>query len=237
MTVSYTKTIVCLANSRKPPSGRCVAGREVLSHGFGGWIRPVSARPTQEISEEERRYENGRDPRVLDVVSIKMRRPQPQEHQQENHLIDDGYYWARQDAVNWQDLQKAVEDPAGSLWLNGPSSSHGHNDRVPEDRLSSLNRSLYLVRPDGLRLIVAPEGGDFGPERRRVRAEFHLCGHLYRIVVTDPWIESKCLAKPDGEIPLKNALLCVSLGETFHGFAYKLAAAVITPRRAQRARS
>ena len=26
--MGYTKRIVCLANSRKPPSGRCVAGRE-----------------------------------------------------------------------------------------------------------------------------------------------------------------------------------------------------------------
>lgn len=119
--MSYTKTIVCLANSRKPPSGRCVAGREVTSAGFGAWIRPVSARSSQEISEEERRYQDGKDPRVLDIIAIEMTRPQPQHHHEENHLIDDGYYWTKRGTVLWRDLQGAVEDPAGPLWLNGRS--------------------------------------------------------------------------------------------------------------------
>ncbi len=232
MTNRYTKKIVCLANSRKPPSGRCVAGREVTEESFGGWIRPVSARTTQEISLEERRYEAGQDPSVLDVISIEMKNPQPQHHQQENHLIDADRYWVKQGRIGWQRLQSAVEDPAGSLWLNGNSSYNGRNDRVPEASIEGLSRSLYLVRPEQLRLGVASEGGDFGPPRRRVRAKFQLCGHPYCVVVTDPWTESEYLAKDDGEYSVSDALLCISLGETFHGFAYKLAATVITPQRA-----
>ena len=117
--MSYSKTIVCLANSRKPPSGRCVAGREVTPAGLGPWVRPVSARSAREISEEERRYEDGEDPRVLDIIEIEMSRPQPQNHQQENHLIDDGHYWAKRGVVSWADLERLVEDPAG------PSGSMG----------------------------------------------------------------------------------------------------------------
>jgi hypothetical protein len=189
-------------------------------------------RSTQEISEEERRYQDGTDPKVLDIVAITMSAAQPRHHQQENHLIDDGYYWMKQGTVSWHKLQATIEDPAGPLWLNGHSSSCGHNDQVPEDLANNLRRSLYLVRPDELTLAVALEGGDFGPARRRVRARFDLSGHSYCVVVTDPWMERQCLAGSDGETKIEEALLCVSLGESFHGFAYKLAAAVITRKRA-----
>lgn len=231
--MTYKKNIVCLANSRKPPSGRCIAGREVMASGIGSWIRPVSSRPTQEISEEERRYENGRDPKVLDVISITMTRPQPHLHQQENHLIDANYYWTKERRVSGEELQRTTEDPAGPLWINESSSSNGHNDRVPEDRLREMTRSLYLVQPSNLKLMVASEGGDFGPARRRVRAQFDLCGHAYRLVVTDPWAEQKYLAGDDGKDDVGDAMICISLGEVFHGFAYKLAAAVITRQRAE----
>lgn len=231
--MGYTKTIVCLANSRKPPSGRCVAGREMLASGFGDWVRPVSTRPTQEISEEERRYKDGVDPQVLDVIAIPLIKPQPQNHQQENHVIDVDCYWEKKGTVSWSDLQAAVEDPKGPLWLNGYSSSNGENDQIPQSRASKLTRSLYLIRPDVLRLAVASEGGSFGPPRRRVRALFKFFGHRYCLVVTDPQVERDYLRGKDGEFKLDDALLCVSLGESYHGYAYKLAAAVITPKRSR----
>lgn len=228
----YMKTILCLANSRKPPSGRCIAGREVVGSGFGLWIRPVSARPTREISEEERRYQDGAQPRVLEVITVPLSSPAPHMHQQENHVIDDAYYWVRSHCVGWQRLLGAVEHPNGPLWLNGYSSTYGRNDRVDEHQLGGFSRSLYLIRPGVLRLVVATEGAQYGDPRRRVRAHFELNGYAYTVGVTDPVIERDYLAKPNGEYEVDESVVCMSLAEPFHGFAYKLAAAVITPQRA-----
>lgn len=226
------QTIVCLANSRKPPSGgRCVAGRLFQAGRFGIWLRPVSDRTTREISLDERRYENGGDPAVLDIITIHFLRAEPEHYQRENQLIDPDYYWSRSGTITWRELQSAVEDPAGPLWLNGDSSSYGENDRVAEVQAAQLRRSLYLVRPTGLRISVALEGGGMYPARRRVRAIFRLNGHSYCFPVTDPPVESEYLRKPNGTYSLNDALLCISLGELFHGYAYKLAAAVITPDR------
>lgn len=229
----YTKTILCLANSRKPPSGRCIAGRVVAQGGFADWVRPVSERPTREISEEERRFENGRQPRVLDVLAITMRAHVPAGHQQENHEIDAGYYWTKRRAVDWQELLGAVEAVNGPLWTNDSSSYYGTNDRVEAADAARLTRSLYLLRPENLRIVVVVEGAQFNNPRRRVRARFRMSGHDYSVIVTDPVVEAQYFALPDAEYPQPEAVVCMSLGDLHtDGFAYKLAAAVITPQRA-----
>jgi hypothetical protein len=228
--VSYTKTIVCLANSKKFGSGRCVAGREVVPKAFGDWVRPVSARPSQEVSEEERQYENGQDPRVLDIIAVEMIRAQPEHHQQENQLIDPDYHWVNKGTVTWSQLQSAVEDAGGPLWINGYHSSNGINDGVPEQEARALPRSLYLVRPKGLIVTVAMEPGYGGkPPKRTTRARFKLRGVDYRFAVTDPVISREL---DFGDTPFPDAVLCVSLpAEAVGGKCYKLVATVITPER------
>ncbi len=67
------------------------------------------------------------------------------------------------------------------------------------------------------------------PTKRRVRARFKVKGHRYCFSVTDPKVESVALKGEDGESPIPEALLCVSLGEIWNGAAYKLVAAIITP--------
>jgi hypothetical protein len=86
--------MICLANSRKPPSGRCIAGKEYeyVSGMFGEWIRPTSARTGHEVSEEERRYESGRKAQIFDIISVPMIEFSPNDHQVENHVLDAEYY-------------------------------------------------------------------------------------------------------------------------------------------------
>lgn len=171
--MSYSKTIVCLANSRKM-SGRCVAGKEIDVQGrLGPWIRPISGRETQEVSEEERWFENGKDPKLLDIIRIEMIEPKPHAHQSENHLIDSRYYWVREGKLDWRDIQSAI-DHVETLWTNGYHSYNGENDRIPEDRVTALGGSLLLVKPENLVITVGVEGGGAFRSKRKVRARFAL---------------------------------------------------------------
>jgi hypothetical protein len=96
-------TIVCMANSRKPPSGRCIAGKEIEQGECLRWIRPVSSRPTHEISEEEKRYEDGTQPMLRDIITIPVNEPKPIGHQTENIEIDSNYYWVKNGILPWGD--------------------------------------------------------------------------------------------------------------------------------------
>ena len=179
------------------------------------------------------RYESGGVPQVLDVVTIEMNSPQPEFHQTENHQIDPKSRWKQSPRVTWDELQAAADGPDGTLWLDGYSSFHGLNDRVPASEAGGLLRSLYLIRPKDLVVSVQSEGsGEFGPPKRKVRARFTLNGHSYFISVTDPWAEAISLRTPEKETAIPDGLICMSLGEEFNGYLYKLAAAVITPNRA-----
>jgi len=221
-----TKKIVCLANSRKH-SGRCVAGKEVLTDGFGKWIRPVSARPSAEVSEEERRYENGVLPKVLDIIRIPIIAATPQLYQSENYVIDAEHYWVKDGELSWREVRQLVDEPV-PLWINGDSTYYGINDRVKITLAAKLANSLLLIEPEDLTIKVVTEGADFGNPKRRVRAEFRHLGTWYSLIVTDPVAERTLLAKPNAEYTPKDTFLCISLGETHSdGCCYKLVATVI----------
>jgi hypothetical protein len=220
--MAETKRILCLANSRKL-SGRCVAGIEITDDGFGGWIRPVSARATHEVSETEREYHDGSDPTLLDIIDVPLIAHSPYAFQTENWLLDPTLYWDRRGAAGWRDLEPLLGD-LRPLWLNGFSSSNGQNDRVPEEKALALRDSLRLIRVESATLRVMDN--DFSG-RREVRAGFDHAGTTYWLKVTDPVIERAAKQKENGDYALGESAFTVSLGEMFQGYAYKLVAAVI----------
>lgn len=223
--MAIVKRIVCLSNSRKL-QGRCIAGREIVGGRPAAWIRPVSDRQHAEVSEYERQYQDGRDPKVLDVIDIPLREPQPEGCQRENWLLDPKAYWVRVGRFPRADLEK-LTDSAGTLWINGYHASQGVNDRIPIELAVKLENSLKLVRVDKLRLNVCSSGEEFGNTKRRVQARFRFAGNNYALWVTDPIIERTYLSREDGEYRLGEKYLTVSLGEPYNGYCYKLVAAVI----------
>lgn len=219
------KRIVCLANSRKL-HGRCVAGREWDGTCAGRWFRPVSDRAGQEVSEYERQYEDGSDPRVLDIIDVPVLEARPKDWQTENWLLDPEYYWEKAGQLSWFDLP-ALADPAGSLWIDGHHTYKGRNDKVPLEASDSLVDSLRLIHVDRMRLVVGRPGEAFGNNKRRVQGCFRHAGREYALWITDPGCERTWLAKLDGEYELDECYLTVSLGEPYQGACYKLIAAVI----------
>lgn len=228
----YILSIICLAKSRKT-SGRCVAGKLVDGPNKGHWIRPVSGRPSGELSEDDRRFENGEFPALFDVINVPMKAVSPHAYQIENHLIDDSFHWAKTGQVAWADILPLVDQIEGPLWENWSSSTSGVNDRVDEPRAANVVKafggSLCLIHVTNLTISVSVEGAAFQNAKRKVRGEFQYSGHNYRVAITDPKIENQYFAGKDGDYAVGEALLCMSLGDAYNGYAYKLIAAVFLP--------
>ncbi len=221
-----TIEIVCLANSRKI-SGRCIAGKIVRSN---QWVRPVSSRDTEEISEYERRYENGQMPRLLDIIRIPVKEHRPKLFQTENYLIHDDYYWEKIGRFDGS-LHDLLDYPC-DLWGTACSSYQGLNDRFSEQQCNNYSESLYLIKPESLKIIVRTEGQEFGNSRRKVRARFTYNHQSYLWPVTDPDVERQYLSGNNGEFILEATkhYLCVSVGLPYQGYCYKFVASIIRGR-------
>lgn len=228
----YTRTIMCLANSRKPPSGSCIAGKRLENGTAAEWIRPVSARDSHEVSDEERRYESGKTAQLLDIVQVPLLKAAPAGHQVENHVLDDQYYWTKTGVATWKQIIAAADAHDPKFWKTSQSTYHGTNDKIAEEDVAKIGSSLKLVRLPKLQILVRSESGFEGnPARRRVRAQFAIKGENYVLSVTDPEIEETYLTTGNGTYDFEESVVCVSLAEVWHGFAFRVVASVITPER------
>lgn len=218
------KKFICLANSRKV-SGRCIAGKELIDGVYGDWIRPISERESHEISEIDRRYEDGSTAQVFDIIELRLKGKSDHPAQIENYTIDDGYYWSKEGQYTGS-LDLLLDAPH-SLWQSGHSSYNGTNDRIPTAAINVAGPSLYFIQPQNLEIVVRVEGAEFGNGKKKVRASFSYSGVHYLISVTDPNVERIYLAQGEGRYkPAGQCYLTVSLGEAWEGYYYKLAAGI-----------
>lgn len=230
MMMTYTRTIVCLANSNKHHPSRCIAGRELGNGGAGAWLRPVADYNVDEgaISPDASRLQDGTQPQMLDVIEIPLVRAVPHGCQVENHLIN-GAAWIKTGRLDWAYLETLVETPR-NLWGSGNSTRNGLNDRLSPAEAAFCHGSLYLVRPANLRVVVSTTGAEFNNPKKQMRALFTIGMTPYNLKVTDPRYTGRMPQCAEGvEYSLKDAILCVSIGEPWNGFHYKLIAAIFMP--------
>ncbi|MFE2754595.1 hypothetical protein ACFXGA_21610 [Actinosynnema sp. NPDC059335] len=216
--------MVCLANSRKN-SGRCVAGM-VIGRGGPEWVRPVGGRPGHEVSAVERRYADGAEPEVLDVIAVPLIRRRPFGVHRENWLFDPAVRWERVGRIGWDALCRFEERPRG-LWVDGHHTSAGVNDRVPVELRDRLLDSLRLIRVPRVTIEVSPAHPRASTRLPVVRARFRYAGSTYALKVTDPMCEERFRAAGLGNHRLGESFLTVSLGEEFQGSFFKLVAAIV----------
>jgi hypothetical protein len=179
------------------------------------------------VSEEERSYEDGSDPKILDIIDVPLLAARANGFQQENWLLDPRSYWIKQGRFRWEDLD-ALKEHASPLWINGFSTGNGKNDRIPLDQALTLTSSLKLIHVNDLRISVFAPGEAFGNPKRRVQGSFSLNSTDYALWITDPIVARQYLAKPDADYSLRDVYLTISIGEPYQDYCYKLIAAVIT---------
>ncbi len=223
--MTTTKRIVCLANSRKM-HGRCIAGKELTAEGVGGWIRPVSDREHEEVSERERQYPDGSDPRVLDLIDVPLLEPRPRGHQRENWLINPSLRWNKVGRMSREDLD-ALVDPVQPLWDVGQEITK-RNDKVTLAQAAECDSSLVLLHVDRLHLdVYFDKDGPSGEGKKHLRGYFRHGGMEYRLRVTDPECEKECSDPSVTTYRIRDCYLAISLGEPFKGDCYRLIAAII----------
>lgn len=221
----YVGRMLCLAASRKK-GAYCFAGKNPQSR---AWIRPVTSHGEHEVSALEATNTAGELTKVGDVLDIAYVMHQPFHFQTENHLIVENQRWNKVGEATWAAVQELLDEPP-TLWELGSNSWGYGSNRVLEPLANLHNRSLFLIRPSRLSVSIGRKGGDYANANKRlVKAHFRYRGADYTLQVTDPIIEARMLAGADRTEEIPDAALCVSLGGAFHGYAYKLVAAVITP--------
>ncbi len=198
--------VVVLANSVKH-SQHCVAGKCVQT---GRWIRPVSNAQGAELSHDQAKYQNPYGVyavKPLQKIKMGFSGYVPLSHQPENFLID-GSLWTQNFSIGIAELPNYLDYPA-DLWGDGNRVQHA----LISSGIYNVAQSLYLVKVDELSLYTTGEG--------KRRASFTYKKIDYDLAVTDPKFDE--IVRDQNEVL---DILCISLGEEYQGYCYKLVATI-----------
>lgn len=82
-------------------------------------------------------------------------------------------------------------------------------------------------------MVRREDGFGSAPARRRLRGAFTYHGESYLLSVTDHEVEDLYMAKQDGNYEVGDAVMCISLAEVWRGYAFRVIASVINPKRCE----
>ena len=158
-----------------------MAGKLYAQGKFGAWLRPISIREGEELSEQERQISKGVEPALLDLLEFTISRHKPSAHQPENFTINSQHKFKKVGQISAQELLKVIDKPT-NLWIMGyQSKTFGKNDLVPPNRIAEVSNSLYLINPHTFTIQVVQ-----GAYSLQVRGQFSYLGADYNLRITDP---------------------------------------------------
>lgn len=197
--------LIILANSIKHKQC-CVAGKTME----GKWIRVVANHDGKELTNAQAVATNpyGTYPvKPLQRVILKFISHAPLINQPENYIVDNNFLWKQNYNINKSTLIKS--------FLDTPSDILGTGDRIGFNKIESqsiiINNSLFLVKINK----VIPYINQF--EKRRLKFEYNTIN--YDFPVTTRSFKNLIM---DEE--LEELIVCISLGENYDGFCYKIVA-------------
>lgn len=224
---NYRKTIVVLAKSRKPP-GRCVAGIEIKNDGsLGNWVRPWDVNSITKnggLSMLNLKSQNDVEITNLDVVSFRyFERNSDHSYQLENVHISPKRYeniFFHTGKFKKELLLPKIENSLP--WPEGSNSNGFLKNRLHESELKDIKKSLCLIQRD-IEITTFLKNN-----KKALAVKFNDNNNEIRVQLTCPLYEEQ-LAIEVGQDPiiLPNAIMCVSLGEIYKGYSYKLVASII----------
>jgi hypothetical protein len=198
--------MVILANSVKH-GAHCVAGKEINTK---EWVRPVGNENGSALSHEQVMCINpyGSYPvKPMQKIIMALESHVPKINQPENFQVD-GSSWTQHYKISEADLDRYLDHP-DDLW--------GAGDRVVFDKIKTgavtISNSLCLIKVESLKLYKCSD------DKRR--CSFIYKGFDYNLAATDPMFD-KLLSSS----PVLQGILCISLGEEYHGYCYKLVASI-----------